>query len=193
MTTPDEIQQEIERTRAQLSGDVDRLNEKVSPSKVVGRRVDSVKTSAASLREKVMGSAQGANGNLGSGVSNAQSALQDKASSLSSAASNAPQAVKSQAQGNPLAVGLIAFGVGWLVSSLAPASQAEQQVAAQAEAKAKQLAEPAKQVGQEIAQNLKEPVQQSVEQVKTAATDAAQDTADQARHAADDVKQPLQQ
>ena len=62
---------------------------------------------------------------------------------------NAPTAVRQQTQGNPLAAGVIAFGVGWLLSSLAPATSAEQQLGANAEAKAKELAEPLKDAGQE--------------------------------------------
>jgi hypothetical protein len=41
-------------------------------------------------------------------------------------------AVGGQTQGNPLAAGLIAFGVGWLAASLIPASRPEQQAAAKA-------------------------------------------------------------
>ena len=187
MSTPDQIQDEITRTRSQLSTDVDRLTEKVSPGKVVGRRVDAVKTGASSMRDRVMGSRED-----GSGLSGAHGAVSSKVSDLSDAASSAPQAVRTQAQGNPLAVGLIAFGAGWLLSSLAPASQAEQQLAAKAEEKAKDLAEPLKRQAQDVAENLKQPVQDAAEQVKSTATDAAQQTADHAQSAAEDVKAPLQ-
>jgi hypothetical protein len=188
MSTPEQIQDEIERTRSNLSTDVDRLTDKVTPSKVVGRRVDKIKSSASSVRSRVMGSAQDSSGARG-----AADAVSSKASDLKSAAGSAPQAVKSQTQGNPLAAGLIAFGVGWLLASLAPASDAEQQLASRAEDKAKELSEPLKQSAQEMAENLKEPVQQSVEQVKSAATDAAQETADTAKSGVEDVKQPMQQ
>jgi F0F1-type ATP synthase membrane subunit b/b' len=188
MSTPDEIQREIEQTRAHLSSNVDRLSDKVAPGKVIGRRMDSIKGGASTLRDRVMGSADN-----GGGLNGAGDSLSNKASDLSSAASNAPQALRNQTQGNPLAVGVIAFGLGWLLSSTAPASQAEQQLAAKAETKAKELAEPLKQTGQEMAENLKAPVQESVDQVKDTATQAAQDTADHARSAADDVKQPMQQ
>jgi len=50
LTTPEQIQRDIEGTRRALSTDVDRLAEKVSPGKVVGRRVERVKTGATSLR-----------------------------------------------------------------------------------------------------------------------------------------------
>ena len=45
--------------------------------------------------------------------------------------STAATAARRQTQGNPLAAGLIAFGVGWLVSSLLPDSQKERELAHQ--------------------------------------------------------------
>jgi Protein of unknown function (DUF3618) len=188
MSSPEEIQAQIERTRTNLSTDVDRLGEKVAPGKVIGRRMDSVKSGVTSVRDKVMGS-----GDDNSGLRSAGDTVSSTASDLRSAAGSAPQAVRQQTQGNPLAVGLIAFGVGMLISSLAPATQAEQALAETAESKAKEIAEPLKQTGQEIAENLKEPVQESVQQVKDTATEAAQDTADHAKSAAQDVKHPMQQ
>jgi tryptophanyl-tRNA synthetase len=199
MSNPQEIQQQIEQTRASLSDGVNRLGEKVSPGRVVGRRVDRVKGSVSSLRDRVMGSddgtgVRGAASSVGDTASSLGDSASTAASSVQQAATEAPQAVRRQAQGNPVAAGLIAFGVGWLLSSLAPATDAEARLAQQAEEKAKdQLAEPAKQKAQELAQNLKEPAQQAVEEVKATAADAASDTAEQARSAADDVRQPLQQ
>jgi len=42
-SNPDQIRQDIERTRASLSGDVDALNEKVNPARVVDRRMSAAK------------------------------------------------------------------------------------------------------------------------------------------------------
>lgn len=188
MSSPEQIQREIEQTRAALSGNVDRLTEKVSPGRVVSRRVDKVKGGAGSLRDGVMGA-----GDDSGGLSGAGDSLSSAAGGLKDSVGSAPQAVRSQTQGNPLAAGVIAFGLGWLLSSLAPASDAEQQLAASAEAKAKELAEPLKEAGQQLAQDMKQPVQGAVEQVKSTASDAASDTAQQAKSAAQDVTQPLQQ
>jgi hypothetical protein len=102
----------------------------------------------------------------------------------------APQLVRQQTQGNPLAAGLVAFGVGMLVSSLVPASDREKELAAQAEQKAMG---PLQEKAQEIGGQLQESAQESAGQVKEAAVSAATQTADQARSAVEDVKQPLQQ
>jgi hypothetical protein len=199
MSSPEAIQRDIERTRASLSADVNRLNEKVSPAKVVGRRVERVKGTATSVKERVMGSADDGTGlraagdSVSSGASSAKDAVSSAASSVGDAAAAAPQTVRRQTQGNPLAAGVIAFGVGWLLSSLPPATQREQDVAELAEDKAKELVDPLKETAQEVAGNLQEPLQHSVEQVKSAATDAAAQTAEHAKSAAADVKEPLQQ
>ena len=54
---PRQIRQEIERTRAELGTDLDLLNEKVNPARVMGRRVSATRTAVTGLRERVMGSA----------------------------------------------------------------------------------------------------------------------------------------
>lgn len=185
MSDPEAIQQEIERTRAGLSYDVDRLTEKVSPPRVVGRQVDRVKSQAASLRHRVMGSSGDGGGLHGTGDS-----LGSAAGSAKDTLTSTPETVRAQTQGNPLAAGLVAFGLGMVISSLLPASQPEQQLAAQAEDKAKQLAEPAKQAAQQLVENLKPAVQDAAEQVKSSAQDAAQDTTEQAKSKAQDVSGP---
>jgi hypothetical protein len=189
MTSPQEIQRDIEQTRVSLSADVDRLSDKVSPSKVVGRRVDRIKSASTSAKDRIMGSAESARSSGGG----ATQTLASAASSMSDAAGSAPRAVRQQTQGNPLAAGLIAFGVGWLVSSTIPASQREQDLARAAQDKAGDLAQPVKEQAQEVAANLQEPMKQSAEQIKATATDAASQTVDHAKSAAADVKQPLQQ
>jgi gas vesicle protein len=97
-----------------------------------------------------------------------------------------------QTQGNPLAAGLIAFGVGWLVSSLLPASQKEQQLAQQAETALREnkdaLLAPAKEVAQEMGEQLKPAAQDAVESVKSTAQDAAQTVKDEGQSAVEDVK-----
>jgi len=194
MSSPEEIQAQIERTRNELSGDVDRLADKVSPSAAVSRQVDKVKGRGTALKDRVLGSADDSSGLRGAGdsVGSAAGSARDAAGSARDAAAGAPQKVRQQAQGNPLGAGLVAFGIGLVLGSLAPASNAEQQLASAAEGKARQLAEPAKQVGQDMAEQLKPAVQGAVEEVRSTAQDAAQTTTEQAKSAKDDVQAPLQ-
>ncbi len=186
--SPEELRREIEETRRDLSYDVDALNEKVSPSRVMSRRVDKARGTVGSLKERVMGSAQSgtssvggtassARDSAGSAVSSAASTVSDAASTVSGAVSQSPQMARERAQGNPLAAGLIAFAGGWLVSSLLPATRQEEQLAGTIQDKASEFKEPlkeqAQQVAQELKENLQEPAQQAVQQVKDSATEAA--------------------
>ena len=108
------------------------------------------------------------------------------------AVQQAPDQVIRQTQGNPLAAGLIAFGVGWLVSSLLPTSEKEKQLASQAESAVREHSQPlvdqAKQVAQEAAENLKPAAQEAVESVKATAQDGVQTVKAEGQSAAQDVK-----
>jgi hypothetical protein len=207
LSTPEQIQRDIEGTRRALSSDVDRLSEKVSPGRVVGRRVDRIKSGTSAMREKIMGSApdprhlksgagdvagsaKHAVGNAASTVGDAASTVGDAASSMGQTVAGAPQAVKQQTQGNPLGAGLVAFGVGLIVSSLIPATEREKQLAAQAQDKAMG---PLQDTARDMAGELQGSAQQSAEQVRETAAQAATQTMEQARSAAEDVKAPLQQ
>jgi hypothetical protein len=210
MTTsdPEVIRRQIEDTRRELSYDVDALNEKVNPARVVDRRVSAAKGRITNLKEKVMGSAQdttssaqgmasNAAGSVQTAASSAAGTVQDAASSAAQAVQQAPDAVVRQTQGNPMAAGLIAFGVGWLVSSLLPASEKEKQLAQQAESAVREhkdaLLEPAKQAAQEIGEQLKPAAQDAVESVKSTAQDAAATVKDESQSAVQDVQGQAQQ
>ena len=205
---PDVIRRQIEDTRRELSYDVDALNEKVNPARVVDRRVAAAKGRVTSLKEKVMGSAQdttsqahgmasNAAGSVQGAASSAADSVQSAASTAMGAVQQAPDTIVRQAQGNPLAAGLIAFGVGWLVSSLLPASSKERELAQQAEDAFKEhkdaILEPAKQAAQEIGDQLKPAAQQAVDSVKSTAQDAASTVAEEGKSAAQDVQGQAQQ
>lgn len=203
MTTssdPEQIRREIERTQAALSQDVDALTEKVTPGKIVERRVDRARDAATRLKETVMGSTQEYGHHAAGGVQSAASSVQDAAASAAGtvqdaastaagAVQQAPQAIRRQTRGNPLAAGLIAFGAGWLVSSLLPATRREQELADQAKQVAQEKVQPVvSQVASEVGDNLREPAQQAVQSVKATAQDAKDTVADEGRSAAQDVQ-----
>jgi Protein of unknown function (DUF3618) len=194
---PDVIRRQIEDTRRELSYDVDALNEKVNPARVVDRRVTAAKSRVSNLKEKVMGTAHDTHSSAQGMASNAAGSVQGAASSAADAIQSAPDTVIRQAQGNPLAAGMIAFGVGWLVSSLLPATQKEQQLAQQAESAVREhkdaLLEPAKQAAQEMGDQLKPAAQEAMESVKSTAQDAAATVKDESKSAAQDVQGQAQQ
>lgn len=174
---PDQIRREIERTRRELGSDVDALADKVTPSKIIQRQTGKIRSALGSVSDRVMGSA----------------------SDASDAVGELPHTAVQQAKGNPMAVGLIAFGIGWLAASLVPASASEQRMAAQIKDAAAPLVDEAVGAAKSVGESLREPAQNAAAAVKDAAADAvdtvkseaadAKDTvAEQARRSANDVQ-----
>src|SRR6185437_6197011 len=100
----------------------------------------------------------------------------------------APGQVKARARGNPLAAGVIALGVGWLLGSVLPASEKEVEAAATLKDNASTLAQPVTDVAKDVASELKQPAQEAVESVKATAADAASTVKSEGASAAQDVK-----
>jgi gas vesicle protein len=178
---PEQIRREIERTRSELSDNVNALGDKVNPGSIAKRQVSRVRGAATSVKDAVLGSASEAADNT-----------QQLAGTVGDAVSDAPSAVARKAQGSPIAAGLIAFGAGLLVSSMLPASRVEQQAAEKVKDTAQPMVDDLTDTAKEIAGNLKEPAQQAMEEVKSTATDAAATVKDDATSAADDVKSQAQ-
>ncbi|MEU9509787.1 DUF3618 domain-containing protein [Micromonospora sp. NPDC048170] len=207
-TDPDQIRREIEATRSTLSSDVDALAYKVSPTRIVDDRKQRARNALQNVRDQVMGSAadlghstkHGAHA-VGDHASSAASTVSDKAhsaaSTVSDAAHRAPHVIRQKSEGNPLAAGLIAFGVGWLASSLIPATRREQQVATQVKEKAGEHAGAVKEklgeVASELKDELREPAQHATEAVRSTAQDAVHAVRDDTRSAAYDVRDQAQQ
>ncbi|WP_328343786.1 DUF3618 domain-containing protein [Micromonospora sp. NBC_00421] len=207
-TDPDQIRREIEATRNSLSSDVDALAYKVSPGRIVDYRKQRARSALQNVRDRVMGTAS----DLGHGTGHAAHSVGDRASSAISAvggsahaaastvgdaAQRAPQVIRRKSEGNPIAAGLIAFGVGMLVSSLIPASRREQELAAQVKEKAGEhsgaVKEKLGEVAGELREELREPAQQATESLRSTAQDAVHAVRDDTRTAAHDVKDSAQQ
>lgn len=176
----DKIRAEIDRTRNEVGHDVDALAEKVTPSKAASRQADKVRDKVGNIRESVMGSADD-----GPGMKDRAS---DWADQTGRAVQDAPDAVKRKARGNPLAAGLIAFGAGWLISSLIPSSRAEQDVALKAKESSEPLVEEAKNVAQEAGDNLKPHAEQAAQSVKERAAEGAQEVKESGQQQAEHLQ-----
>ncbi|GAA4464627.1 DUF3618 domain-containing protein [Phytohabitans houttuyneae] len=202
-THPDQIRQDIDHTRGELSGDVDALAYKASPRRMVHDRKQSASQAVRRVTDKVMGTASHAGHASGSAASatadkasNAASTVGDAASTVGGAAKAAPAQLKRQAEGNPIAAGLIVFAGAWLVSSLLPASQREQRAAGQVKSAVQDHSDTIKEhvgdVAHDMGDNLREPARQAAQSVKSTAQDGAQTVKDDARSAATHVKQETQ-
>ncbi|HEX6500050.1 MAG TPA: DUF3618 domain-containing protein [Micromonosporaceae bacterium] len=207
-TDPDLIRREIEVTRSNLSSDVDALAYKVSPSRIVEDRKQRARHALRNVRDKVMGTASELGHSTGQAVhsvgdqaASAASTVSDRAHAVAGgvgeAAHRAPQALRERSEGNPIAAGLIAFGVGMLVSSLISATRREQQVATQVREQAAEhggaVREKLGEVAGELREELREPARQATRSVRATAEDAVRAVRDDTRSAEHDVKETAQQ
>ncbi|MFG1817709.1 DUF3618 domain-containing protein [Kribbella sp. NPDC049174] len=188
---PEQLKRNIEQTRRNVGRDVDALTEKVTPSRIVGRRVDRARGGVHRLKEHVMGSAESVGGSVSDSAGSAVSTMQDAGGKVGDAVGSAPEMARARTRGTPLAAGMVAFAAGWIAAAVVPASTRERELAQDTKDKAMEAAGPVKeqaaQVVQEVKDNLQEPAQQAVDHVKQSASQAATDVADEGRSAAHQV------
>jgi gas vesicle protein len=197
---PDEIRADIERTRHELSADVDALAEKASPSRAVHRQGDRVRERMTNIKESIMGSPVDPYSSTSSpGLSDRAQDVQHRAEDMAHevqhraedavhAVQQAPARVRSGTRGNPLAAGLIALGAGWLVGSLIPASRVEQQTAERVKEQAAPVMDEAKSVAQDMGESLKPQAQEAAASVKDTATTGAEHVKAEGRDQAGQLK-----
>ena len=160
--SPEALKSQIDRQRDDLGRDLDALGDRLSPRRIVDRRKEAMAGGVRSLRDRVMGTAA------------------DTTAHLSSAADTlgeAPDMARRQVEGNPLAVGIMAFAAGLVVAALVPETEPEQQMVAKLQPGMEQVAG---EVGRAA--------QESAEQVGPAVHDAAQHLGEQARESAGAVR-----
>ena len=202
---PDEIRADIERTRGTLSNDVDDLAESVKPKSVARRQVGKVKDAVGSVTDRVMGSdeddprsstvadkAHAAKDAVADKAYAAKDTVSERASEAREAVREAPTTVRRKAQGNPLAAGVIAFGLGMLVSSLIPSSEKERQAVSQLQENLEPVKEKASELAKDVGESLKPPVQEAAESVKTTAQEGVESVKQEGQAGAQDVKEQAQ-
>ncbi|GIJ74289.1 DUF3618 domain-containing protein [Virgisporangium ochraceum] len=189
---PEELRTEIEQTREELAYDVDRLADRTVPTRVAGRKWEGAKSRVRSVTDRVMGArdsvaagakdkASSAGDTVKDAASTASDKVQDAASTAADTVRQTPDMVVRQTQGNPLAVGLIAFGIGLLTASLLPETEAEKRAGGAVAEHSGDLVEKAKETAREMADELGGTAREAADQVKQTAREAAQTTADQAK------------
>ncbi|MET7960749.1 DUF3618 domain-containing protein [Micromonospora zamorensis] len=200
---PDRIRREIETTRTELSNDVDALTDKVNPRRIAGDRAGQARGAFTRAKEKVMGSSSHMGQEASQRMSHMAGSVRDETRSLGHQSREAMGSVRDearslghqsreQAQGNPVAAGLVAFGVGLLAASLIPPSGRERQLAGRARTMVSEhsdeLREQASQVGHQMQDNLREPAQQAAQSVRSSAQQGVSAVRDQGRSAAGQVQ-----
>ena len=186
----EELNTDLESSRQQLSRNIDELNDKVNPQRVIRRRKDAAVSRMGSVRDRVMGTASDTRGRASSAAGGTVTGATETASRV---AQGAVGTVEDQTQGSPLAAGLVAFGAGMLISALVPASNKEADAAQRAMDAAREHGQPVtedlKSAGRDIADNLKESATDRVEEVKSSAQESAETVRREGQSSADQIKE----
>ena len=195
-SNPSELRAQIEQTRSSLSDNVDALADQANPAHIAHRQVSKVKAAGGRFLDRLLGTAEDVKDAAVEGVQNAVEGVQDAASGVADRASEfgdsvagVPRAARQQTQGNPLAAGVVAFGIGLLIAAAFPPSRKEKELAQAVKEQAQPLTEQLAAAGREVAQNLSEPVKQAVDSLKESATDAVQHVQEEGTSAVADVKE----
>jgi hypothetical protein len=187
-TNPDQLRREIEKTQRGLSSDVNALTEKVTPSRIVQRRVGRARRAITGMKTAIMGTASDTTSAASGRMGTAASSVADSVTSAAETVSDAPAAVRRGTQGNPLAAGVIVFGLGWLTASLLPPSRREQEMADQAKDLTQEHIVPvAGDLAEQLKDSLQEPAEQAVESIRSTAQDAGSTVAEETRSATGDI------
>jgi Protein of unknown function (DUF3618) len=200
-----QVRADIQRTREDLGQDLDAIGDKISPRQAVRRRTDRVRGTLTDMKERVMGSAERATstassegssvaGSVRDAASDVASSVGDAASGAADAVRGAPDAVKEQTEGNPMAVGLIAFGLGALAGTILPSTQTEKSMAPQLrERVVEPMKETASEVARDVGQDLRGSTEEAAERVKQTAQEGARRLTEETRHRVEDVKSQVQE
>jgi hypothetical protein len=176
---PEQLRQQIEDQRAQISDTVGELENRVVPSRIAARRTDRAKNRMAEWRDNVFGGS--GNGSPSHGVGSPGAS--DRASSMVAGATDTvrhtPDMARSGTKGNPLAAGAIALGAGWLLAGVLPESRQERKLVQRVEPELAEAAAAVSSEGAELADELREPAKDAAEQLRATTKDAAEHVAHQ--------------
>ena len=203
----DQLKAEIDQQRAAISGTVEQIENRVSPSRMMARRQDHFRRRLTELRDTVFGNdepdypyssrppyATRQMFGYDSGPESWRSSTyipgrypgsgvpsSDSDRSAVESVQHAPQVLRRQTRGNPMAAGLAALAGGWLFGSLLPESRQERQLARKLEPEMAEAAAALKSEGMELAHDLTEPAKEAAEDLKQTGREAAHSVLDQAR------------
>lgn len=168
-----ELHRDIDHTREDMSRTLDAIGDRVSPQRMYQRRTAPVRQGFRNFRNSVMGASDA------------------RASSLASRTGDAPQQIQHRTRGNPLAAGLIAFGVGALAASAFPKTDAEHRAAARVEDRAEPVKEAFADAGRQVKNEVADTAKDAAARTKEHATSAARDVQDDAKQSGQQLGQQV--
>jgi gas vesicle protein len=192
VTRTDEIRQEIAQVRGDMGHTLEQLGDRVAPAKVVARtkenvaeKVDEVKDRVSPVRvakrqrlklRSAFHSFMGADGDgtdLRGAVTQRSGELAGRAGDATNAAvdalQSAPHVARQKAENKPFAAALLSFSAGFLLASVLPPTEREQQLTERLREGVRPIAQEALETGRDAAQALGRSAQQGLEDVKQTA------------------------
>jgi cell division septum initiation protein DivIVA len=184
---PDEIRQEIEQTRAEMSETVDAIGYKVDvPSRAkekVSEKVDNVKATVSDTAMRAKEAVTGTASRTGDAVRGTASRVGDATPSGGDAKKSARRVV-GLAQENPLGLVVGAVALGFLAGLVTPSTRVEDERLGSV---ADQVKDKARETGQEALERGKQVAQEAAQAAVQTAKEHGQDLAESAKRNADQV------
>lgn len=155
------LRSDIDDSRERLGQTADAIGDKVLPGRIIERQKQSAASGLRGLRDRVMGTAEGA----GHGIS-------DTARSTAGQVQHAPDALAHRTEGSPLIAGAVAFGIGVLAAVMVKPSEPERQAVEKVADAAPELRSKVEEAGQQLATSAKEHASEAAEEVKSSVSES---------------------
>ena len=208
-------EQDIERLRAEaamqrqaIATDLELMGDRVSPARIAERRKAQFRSRIQGARNSVFGSSdktrpsyqayqqayepsfpRESSGQWSDGDTDGGQSLSDRAGSAFEAAKDrAPDSLTEVAEGNPVAAGVIGFGIGLLAATLIPSTRDEQRAADRLQGHLDEAATGLGRTGREAVENVKPQAQEAVKDVSESAKESVQAVKEDAQSGVDSVK-----
>jgi ElaB/YqjD/DUF883 family membrane-anchored ribosome-binding protein len=177
---------EIDQTRADMGRTLERIEDRVSPTRIKERQTDRLRSRWSRTKDRVMGSNPESAG--------VRDRMGDASGRVSDTVQEAPERLEHATRGNPIAAGLIAAGVGALAGSLIPTSEPERELGGKLR---DEFEEPVKaelqHAGEEVRDDLREDAQHSAEAIKSTAQGSVERTREEAEGSARRMRSETQE
>jgi hypothetical protein len=179
--TAEELRAQLGAQRAEVSRDLDAIGDHISPTRIIQRRRSAARQRFTDMKDRVMGVAE-------SSVDEARHFGGAATDTVSGSVATAVHGTRSAAEGNPLALGLVAFGAGLVAATVFPASRTERQLAEQAQPALEKAVSEVGPAARHVVDELKPAAQEAVADLKDAGKEAVAAVKEEASTAATEAK-----
>jgi len=180
--TPEELRGQLASKRDDLTRDLEAIGDRVSPGRVIERRQASVRMRVTDMTDRVMGVKDAASDHLHQGATTTADTMTD-------AVHRVGDTTRGRTEGNPLAAGMVAFGLGIVAASVFPATRREKQMAAQAQPALESAVAEIAPAAQQIVDEVRPVAENAMADVRDDAKEASAHVKDEASDAAAEVKE----